>query len=247
MSSVKVRLARLKNHSLKALYKALDQVMDTDKYIRYTYHQNGYHNPDYHFEKDQINFIHLPKTGGTSICKILENDPEKRFAHLHIHKPVSIHCSPSDYKYVTVLRDPVARVWSYYQMVLRSEKGYPYQKWANQSLEIFLQKCWAARDLTCRYLSGQVTPEPDEKTLELAISHLSQFYVVMDFADFSGEVSGFMAEHKIPYEQIPNERNHKYTRATETEKELIRKYNPWDMALFQRWFDQSKEEKQVGV
>lgn len=245
MSWLKVHLARVKKYIVKTLYKALDRVMDTDKHIKYTYYQNGYHNPDYYFEKSQINFMHLPKTGGTSICKILEGDPEKRFAHLNIHKPVSVHCSPSNYKYVTVLRDPIARVWSYYQMVLRSEKGYPYQKWANQGLEIFLQKCWAARDLACRYLSGEMTREPNEKTLELAMSHLRQFYVVMNFADFSQEVSTFMARHKIPYEKIPNERNHKYTPPTEIEKELIRKYNPLDMALFQSWFDLSKEEQRV--
>lgn len=235
MSSLKVHLARLKNRSIKVLYKAIDQVMDTDKHLSFTYRQNGYHNPNYHFQNDQINFIHLPKTGGTSICKMLENDPEKRFVHINIHKPVSKHCAPSAYKYVTVLRDPVARVWSYYQMVLRSQAGYPYQKWANQGLEIFLSKCWPARNLACRYMSGQVMPEPNEQTLDLSISNLSHFYAVINFANFSEEVSAFMQEHKIPYATIPNERNYKYPSPTEEEKELILKYNTWDIALFENW------------
>ena len=238
MSSLRAQLARVKIRSFKALYKATDLLLDSDKHIRYTYHQNGYHNPDYRFRKDQINFIHLPKTGGTSFCKMLAADEQDRFAYLDIHKPISKHCSTNDYQYVTVLREPIARVWSYYQMVLRSEKGYPYQKWANQGLEIFLKKCWAARNMACRYLTAEVDREPDQGTSERALANIGNFYTVLDFAQFSEEAAAFMKEHSIAYEQVPNERNHSYAKPTAAEKELIKKYNQWDIALFENWSGQ---------
>jgi hypothetical protein len=231
MSSLHVHLARLKSRSLKLTYRAYDAVMNTDKLIRYTYYNNGYHNPNYRFGKDEINFLHLPKTGGTSLCKILANDPKSRFGRLNIHRPVSKHCPPGEYKYVTVLRDPVARVWSYYQMVLRSESGYPYQKWARQGLEVFLIKCWAARNLATRYIAGVIDPEPTQETLSLALANLSQFYAVLNFAEFSEEVSSFLQAHEIPLDEIPNERNHYYDQPSAEQQELIRKYNHLDMAL----------------
>lgn len=241
MSSLRTQLARAKTRSFKALYKATDLLLDSDKHIRYTYHQNGYHNPDYRFRKDQINFIHLPKTGGTSFCKMLKEGSEDRFAFMDIHKPISKYCSPKDYQYVTVLREPVARVWSYYQMVLRSQKGYPYQKWANQGLEVFLKKCWAARNMACRYLTAEMEGEPNQGTVNRALANLKDFYAVLNFAHFSQEASVFMEQHSITYEQIPNERKHSYTKPTAAEIALIKQYNQRDIVLFESWF--AKENK----
>jgi hypothetical protein len=235
MTSPLAYIARTKNNLVKVVFKAVDELTDGDRFIRFTYKKNGYHNPDYRFGKEQINFIHLPKTGGTSFCRLLENDPENRFAHLHIHKPISAHCPPGDYKYVTIMRNPVDRVSSLYQMVLRSKEGYPYQKWARQGLERYLDKCWATRNMLCRYLSAEVEDEPSESTFLKAQKNLGLFYGVLDFDNFTEEVSRFMEAYDIPHEQIPNERNHSYASPTEGEKDLIRQYNRWDVALFEEW------------
>ena len=79
MSSLRTYLARGKKRALKSLYRAADAMFDTDRYIRYTYVQNGYHSPDYRFEKDEIMFVHLPKTGGTSFAAVFCEDPQQRF------------------------------------------------------------------------------------------------------------------------------------------------------------------------
>ena len=153
--------------------------MNSDKLIRYTHHTNGFHNPNYRFNKEQIASVHIPKTGGTSLNKILQESGDLRFINLNIHKPVSNKCSPQDYRYITVMRDPIDRVWSQYQMVLRSEKGYPYQKFAQQGLAVFLEKCWAVRNMNCRYITGELEAEPNTNTLDRAFENLSQFYVAI--------------------------------------------------------------------
>ncbi|MFY0591785.1 hypothetical protein [Roseivirga sp.] len=241
MSSLRVKLARFKYSLIRSYLKVLDFLSNSDRLIRFVYHHNGYHNPGYSFDENEINFLHLPKTGGTSLCKILERDPEQRFGKLNIHRPVSINCPPAHFRYVTVMREPVARVWSYYQMVLRSEPGYPYQKWARKGLNVFLKKCWAARNMSCRYLSSEVDAEPNEQTLRKAEQHLSQFYAVIDFGDFSEEVVKFMKDHHIPFEQIPNERNFSYNQPKNAEIELIKSYNQWDIALYEYWKRDLKE------
>ena len=231
----KPRLARIKKKGLQAVFRVSDIIFDSDKYIRYTHHKNGYHNPKYSFKKDQINFIHLPKTGGTSFCRMLEKDPQKRFVHLDIHRPVSKFCAPQDHKYITVLRNPIDRVWSQYQHVLRESEGYPYQKFAKQGLNRFLEKCWAVRNMACRYISGNVEQEPDQATLEKAIENLECFYDVLLFENFSTEVGEFLNRHQIPNEHIPNERKSEYAKPTNQEIELIRRYNQLDIAFFENW------------
>lgn len=230
---MRTQLARVKKSILKMAYSFYDKVMGTEKYTTFKLFQSGYHNPDYRFEKDQIALIHIPKTAGTSMAKMLSKDPQNRFVLLDIHKPVSIHCSPTNFQYITILRDPIARVWSHYQMVLRYPEGYPYRKYAVQGLEVFLKKTWETRNMMCRYLAGDTAQEIDSQSFEKAKKNIDCFYKVLFFENFAKEASEFLTQHNIPFEKIPNERKSKYVQPTEAEKELIRKYNEWDLRLFE--------------
>ncbi|MBL4708663.1 MAG: sulfotransferase family 2 domain-containing protein [Flavobacteriales bacterium] len=235
MKKLKTQLSRFKRRVLKGIFKGYDLVMDSDKYIRYTHYTNGFHNPNYHFKKDQIAFVHIPKTGGTTLNRMLEESDDSRFVNLGIHKPVSLACKVKNYQYFTVIRNPVDRVWSQYQMVLRSDKEYPYKKFADRGLDVFLKKCWAVRNMTCRYLTGEIETEPNDETLKNAMQNLSSFYAILSFQSFSEEISEFLKEHKVPFTAIPNERESSYAQPSETEIELIKKYNKLDMTLFEKW------------
>lgn len=244
MVSAKTYLYRIKKQSLKIVFQLYDYFMDTDKYIRYTHYVNGFHNTNYHFDSTKISFIHIPKTGGTTFGKLLKKDPQLRFENLSIHRPVSLNCNPANYQYVTILRDPIDRVWSQYQHVLRGGKKYPYNKHAKQGLERFLKKCWVVQNLTCRYISGNVYEEPNEKTLENANTNLNLFYAVLSFKDFSKEVKIFLIQHQIVTDQIPNERKVNYSQPSESEIELIKKFNLLDIELFEKW--KTYENKEVN-
>ena len=228
-------LSRTKRKGIKKIFQVYDWLMNSDKNIRYTHYTNGFHNPNYQFTKDQIASVHIPKTGGTSLNKMLQESGDARFINLNIHKPVSKVCSPEEYRYITVLRDPVDRVWSQYQMVLRSAKGYPYQKFALQGLQVFLEKCWAVRNMNCRYLTGEVEKEPDSNTLELALSNLSKFHAVFSFEHFSSQVTQFLEEKNISFSKIPNERKSSYIGPSAEDVMLIKKYNEYDLILFEKW------------
>jgi hypothetical protein len=235
MSNVKTILSRLKRKVLKRTYWLSDRILNSDKLIRYTHFTNGFHNPNYQFKKEQIASVHIPKTGGTTLNKMLLESGDSRFVNLNIHKPISINCNPESYNYITVMRDPIDRVWSQYQMVLRSENGYPYQKFAQQGLFVFLEKCWAVRNMNCRYISGEVEAEPNAQTLKKSIVNLSNFYAVLSFEDFSNVITCFLKENKIAVSMIPNERKSSYIEPTEEEINLIKKYNEFDLILFDKW------------
>lgn len=232
---LKTYLARTKKKTLQEFYRIYDRMADTEMYTEYTHFKIGYENPDYRFEKDEICFIHLPKSAGTSFAKLLTADSKKRFKELLIHRPISLHCPPSEYKYITVMREPVSRVWSLYQMILRHPEGYPYRKHAVRGLEVLLKKDWAARNMVCRYLSGEMKGEPTAETVDSAYKNLQQFYEVIAFDNFGSEASRFLEKHDISFEAIPTERKAKYAEPTPAERALIEKYNQEDIRLFERW------------
>ncbi|MFK8006489.1 MAG: hypothetical protein AB8H03_08965 [Saprospiraceae bacterium] len=232
---LKVYLARAKKKTFQNIYRLYDSIADTQMYADYSNYKVGYDNPNYQFEKEDIYFLHLPKCAGTSFSKMLKNDPKNRFKELLIHRPISSTCPPSDYRYITIIREPTSRVWSLYKMMLRQPENYPYRKYAVRGLEVFCQKNKAARNMVCRYLSGEMKGEPSIQTIEKAFANLQQFYQVISFDNFAKEAAAFLEEHEIPFEKIPLERKAKYIEPTSVEQAILEKYNQQDISLFEKW------------
>lgn len=228
-------IARLKKAATKKVLLGADRLLQTDYYWRYSMTVNGYHISNYNFEKNQIAFVHMPKTGGTSFRKLLNGRDDSKFVNITIHRPISLHCPPENYKYVTIVRDPIDRVWSYYQMVLRNPEGYPYREFAIKGLDCFLGKCWAASDMACQYYSGMVYHKVEETLYEKALHNLSNFYAVLSFKNFNTEVNQFFDDNNIQVAQIPHERKSSYSKPTVEERELIRSYNTFDIKLYDHW------------
>ncbi len=234
--NLKIILARAKKKTLQKVFKVTDKLLQTDHYWRYKMQNNGYHISSYAFRKDQIAFVHMPKTGGTSFQKILKNHTTDRFINVKVHRPISKSCPVETYKYVTILRNPVDRVWSYYQMVLRNPDGYPYKKYAVKGLESFLQKCWAAQDMSCQYYTARVYEKVNQGIYEEALNKLSKFHDILLFQNFTEDVSLFVAKHNISFKSdIPHERKVSYKQPTDSEIALIEKFNHFDILLFKHF------------
>ncbi len=234
MGGLKTSLARSKRGIVKTALTGWDAILNTDHAVRYVYQLNGFHDPDYRFPKDKINFIHVPKTGGTSLHKMLDGKTENILSST-VHRPVSKHCPPAEYDYVTIMRHPVARVWSQYQMVLRNPKGTPYRNFAEKGLECFLKKCWAVNDMACQYYSSKTYEKGSPIMLEIAKENLSHFKDVLAFESFSDEVPVFLKKHGISFKAMAHERKATYTSYTEKESELMQSYNKFDMQLYHHW------------
>lgn len=237
---LKTYLARAKKKTFQNVFRIYDSIADTEMRAEYTNYTVGYDNPNYQFDKSDICFLHLPKCAGTSFAKILKNDPQKRFKELLIHRPISPVCPPSDYRYITIMREPTSRVWSLYKMMLRQPENYPYRKHALRGIEVFCKKNKAARNMVCRYLSGEMTGEPNAQTVEKAYANLQQFYYIIDFSKFAVEATAFLEQHAIPFEKIPAERKAKYAGPSKEEQEILQKYNQWDIRLFEQWKKQKE-------
>jgi len=235
MNELFVKLARQKRNLKRRALRWIDIIGNTEYEWEFVYAQNGYHNPNYSFTTQQIALVHLPKTGGTSLAKTLQNDPDNRFVNLKVHRPISPDCPPDEYKYLTVMREPVARVWSQFQMALRSPKGYPSRKYAHKGLNVYLNNCWFVRDMACRYFTGNIKKAPTTDTAYKAMDNLNKFYAVLDFDHFANELTLFLDQKNIPAVEIPHERKSRYNTPSAEEIAMIESYNPSDLLLYNLW------------
>ena len=192
-------------------------------------------------------FVHVPKTGGSSVHKLLLKHPSKlQFMNVSLkgcHRPVSRLHSPKDTFYFTIIRDPIERVWSYFNMVRHRWISHPYKEYAKVGLEYFLQHCWEARNQYIRYFSSFLLDEPGEYEYRIAIKNLTHFKAVIDFNNFDNEPSRYCTKIGIyPDEQpVPHANKSNYNAANNEEKRLIAFYNRLDVNLYHQWIDSSKK------
>ena len=98
--------------------KLIDKIFLTNIGKRGTNYYHNYYQNDYSFDNEKYCFIAVPKTGGWSFRRYIEkyNLPFYTFEKNALHNPVSLNCPPGKYKYVTILRNPIDRSYSEYQM-----------------------------------------------------------------------------------------------------------------------------------
>lgn len=207
------------------------------------YTLSDYHQSCYSFDIDKIAFVHIPKTAGSSIHQFFSSRPLLQLKLVNVtvggcHRPVSRKCPPGQFRYFTVLRSPVDRVWSYYQMGLHVlAPHHPYSAYAKQGLRFFLHNCWEARDLATRYYSGLLLDEPDDKTYNIAMYNLNCFEAVLDFRQLDIDLLRFTAQlgFQVKFDQIPHLNIFKYPQIDDSDRALILRYNLWDNLMYEKW------------
>ncbi len=191
-------------------------------------------------------FLHIPKTGGTTLGEILRANfnPEDVAWHwsppepdaaaglsrkrcLIGHLPYGAHDLFADpCTYIAVLRNPYERVISQYFYNLAEPQDPHHTLARDNSLEGWLDLHPDAHDLQVQFLSGQKGPPPDRQTFLLAAENLKNCGVVGLLEDFEGTL--FLLRHYLGLEQLS------YTRAKENpQRHLLHEISPKALAKIQ--------------
>ena len=131
---------------------------------------------------------------------IFQNQVETSFTHLikkhkvnivaNCHRPISNKCSPIDYDYVIIIRNPIERAVSYYNMVKRNRRNYSYGKIVKygkfvKNINLFLNNCWEVNNQMTLYLAGIPChinkPIVNQKIYEIAKKNLDNIKHVIFF------------------------------------------------------------------
>ena len=225
----------------KFLYKKLgpliggliDKLFFTEFAKRSSNYYHQYDQNDYKFDKKEYCFVHVPRTGGWSFRNYFEkhNLPfyvNEKKGH---HNPVSLLCSPRDFKYVTILRDPIQRVRSHYQMLQKANDSI-----ASRGLVNFLRYSTEVKNLYCQYYSGLIGENVDERVYKLALDNLKLFNFVIYFDDYENDLKKFLSNFGIKdlnEKFYANKSSEKIL--TYSEKKSIEIYNYWDLKLYEEF------------
>ena len=226
-------------------------------------------------DREALIFLHIPKTAGTTLNRIIEwqynplsiftVDPyriratvarfkkfseqrRRRFRVVRGHLLYGIHeFLPQGATYITMLRDPVARVLSTYAFILRRPLHPLHRKLkaGRLGVEDLIRMTPHRQNLQCRFISGiGIGPNCDEGVLELAKQNLARAFRVVGLCEqFQESLCVMMAAFgwKVPFYT-----NRKVTKSRPSIEphviDMIREYNRLDFDLYdfaRRLFDEN--------
>ena len=137
------------------------------------------------------------------------------------------------------MRDPIQRVYSYYLMQ-KKDRRLPYHNHANVGLDFFIRKSWSCRNGMCKFINGNIKKEIDDNLYLISIDNLRNFYFVVDFDNFAEDsnklIKKLKTNKKIDY--IKNFKTNNKREISNKDQETIRKYNNFDLKLFQYFKDE---------
>ena len=234
-------------------------------------------------DREALIFLHIPKTAGTTLNRIidwqysplaiftidpyrvratperLKHLPEQRRRRLRVvrgHMLYGIHnFLPQGATYVTMLRDPVARVLSAYYFVLRRPLNPLHRKLKRERLSV--QDCLRLfpdrQNLQCRFIAGtEDTAIEDERLLEIAKENLTKSFSVVGISERFEESLMLMATTfgwEISfYDSCKVSRTR--PQMDPATVEMIRDHNRLDLELYEfgkALFEQGLQEKGAAV
>ncbi|MDX1416559.1 MAG: sulfotransferase family 2 domain-containing protein [Candidatus Promineifilaceae bacterium] len=218
-------------------------------------------------------FLHIPKTAGTTLHRIIESQykPEELFtfgsdAHAAVedfkrrdlqerskirllrgHMAFGLHAYlPSTNQYFTILREPFARIVSYYNFILRTPDHYLYEivDANNMSLSDLLQSRLPLmmNDGQVRLLSGVWGNAPfgevSDDMLETAIRNLDEYFIVVGLTEKFDQTLCLL-QTALGWSSDILYKRHNVSRKGLTKDQLpeaatalVRKYNQQDIQLY---------------
>ncbi|NBV97478.1 MAG: hypothetical protein EBT30_08055 [Verrucomicrobia bacterium] len=238
----------------KRIGRQLDKLWGTAWEAFFHNREIDFHRNDYHVPHRAWVFVHVPRTGGTSVGDYIQKVRVPRILNLHAHHPISVVCPPAFHRYFTILRDPVERCWSFYRLSLYRNDANPYRRAAARGLEHFCLHCWEMRNMYCRYYSGIPWQEPDETTLEEAFRQLRRFEAVLDFSQLGVHMGRLAFRWGVRRAAFPH-RNQAPGPKVELDalsRKILERHNELDLRLYAHFrggwikgFESGKRERRI--
>ena len=184
---------KTKRELVRLIAKISDRIFKTTKFADFQEKYSNYYQNDYVLKDEEFSFVHIPRTGGSIFHTWVQN----YFTNFYdaVHNAVSLKSSPKNFKYITILRDPIQRVYSYYLMQKKNRR-LPYYHHANDGLDFFIQKSWSCKNGMCKFVNGYINKELDQDLYEISLKNLKFFFFIIDYENYINDFNKLMKKIK---------------------------------------------------
>lgn len=229
-------IKKIQREIIRFYSKSMDRVFKTTKFDSFQKKYSNIYDNNYTLKKDQFSFVHIPRTGGTSLHTLLIENCNNFYNNAH--NVVSLKSNPNNYKYITVLREPTKRIYSYYLMQKKYKK-LPFHVHAKKDLSFFIEKVWSCKNGICKFLNGYINHDVDDHLFNISLNNLKKFYFIADYENLRTDVNKLRKKLNIKrnIEYINNYKTEK-TMISNEELSIIKKYNYYDLKIYQIFKDQ---------
>lgn len=221
---------KIKREIIRLYSKISDYFFLTSNFFNYQVKFSKAYQFNYTFNKNKICIIHPPKTGGTTISTVLAKS--KKIYEPGAHTLLSKKCSAKKFKYIFLIRDPIDRVFSYYNMSLKNKK-LPFHNHAKSSLNNFVKKVRINQNGLCKFLIGSLDDNINIKSFEIAKKNLSNMEFIIDFNYINHSLNSLKKKLNIKLrKKIHFNLDKNKKKITIFDKKIIIKENYYDIKLY---------------
>jgi hypothetical protein len=219
--------------------KLTDYFLLTQNFHKYQIKYSGIYSNSYKLKKEQFSLIHPPKSAGTSISEHLRKNNIN--THVSAHNLVSKHCNPEQYKYITIVRNPITRLKSFYEMQLYNKK-LPFHFHSKKGMNYFIKNIKINQNCLCKFILGNLNKEINEEIYPIVEKNLNNFWFVLNFENLEKDVEILSKKLNISSKlvHIGKKKVEKKLEYTAEDINIIENFNKYDLRLYNYFINKSK-------
>ena len=211
--------------------KLTDYFLLTQNFHKYQIKYSGIYSNSYKLEKEQFCLIHPPKSAGTSINEHLKKN--NIYTYDSAHSLVSKHCDPEQYKYITVLRNPINRVKSFYEMQLNNKK-LAFHRHSKKGKSYLIKKIKINQNCLCKFIFGNLNKDINDEIYSIVEKRLNNFWFILSFENLEKDVEILSKKLNINPNllHVEGKKVKKKTEHSVEEINVIKNFNQYDLKLY---------------